>query len=194
MMMKIYAIAFLLILIMPPGFTQELKTATFAGGCFWCMEEAFEKVKGVTSVVSGFHGGREKNPTYKQVAAGNTGHFESVEVVYDSEVVSYKKLLEVFWTNIDPVNADGQFCDEGTQYRSGIFYHNDEQKRLIDASVKELKAIKPLLQPIATVVEPATTFYPAKPALQDYYKRHPWVYKFYKSTCKREKRLKAIWN
>jgi peptide-methionine (S)-S-oxide reductase len=167
--------------------------ATFAGGCFWCMEEAFDKVPGVISTVSGYMGGQVKNPTYEQVSAGRTGHAEVVQVEYDPAKVSYEKLLEAFWRNIDPTQKDGQFCDHGSQYRSGIFHHDDEQKRLAEASRAELLKNKPFKGAIVSEITKSSQFYPAEGYHQDYYLKNPTRYKFYKSGCGREARLKQLW-
>jgi len=167
--------------------------ATFAGGCFWCMEEVYDKVPGVTRTVSGYMGGKGKNPTYEQVSTGRTGHAEVVQVEYDPAKVSYAKLLEVFWRNIDPTQKDGQFCDHGSQYRSGIFYHDEEQKRLAEASRRTLQKTKPFRGEIVTEVTAAAVFYAAEGYHQDYYQKNPARYKFYKSGCGRDARLQQLW-
>lgn len=172
---------------------RGLEKATFAGGCFWCMEEAFEKVDGVVSVISGYTGGSKANPSYGEVSAGVTGHAESVEVVYDPGKISYQKLLDVFWHNIDPITPDRQFCDKGVQYRSAIFYHNDIQKRLAQESEQVIERTKPFKEPIVTQIVPASTFYAAEDYHQDYYKRNPIRYKFYKYNCGRAQRLEDLW-
>ena len=171
----------------------EAARATFAGGCFWCVEEAFEKVPGVVSAVSGYTGGDVDNPTYKQVTSGRTGHAEAVEVVYDPAQVTYEQLLDVFWRNVDPTVADRQFCDVGNQYRAAIFAHDDEQMRLAEASRKALEASKPFAEPILTPVVAASTFYPAEDYHQDYYKHHPLRYRIYKWNCGRAQRLAELW-
>jgi peptide-methionine (S)-S-oxide reductase len=167
--------------------------ATFAGGCFWCMEEAFEGVPGVVAVASGYMGGHVPNPSYEQVSAGTTGHAEVVEVLYDPTKVSYSALLEVFWHNIDPLTPNAQFCDRGTQYRAAIFYHNDEQKQLAEASKQALINAQQFSTPVVTQVEMGSTFYPAEEYHQDYYKKNPIRYKFYKYNCGRAQRLKELW-
>jgi len=167
--------------------------ATFAGGCFWCMEEAYEKVPGVMAAVSGYMGGRTKNPTYEQVSTGRTGYAEVVQVEYDPSKVSYAKLVETFWHNIDPTQPNAQFCDYGSQYRSAIFYQNAEQKKIADASKAALAKNKPFRGDIVTEITPAGQFYPAEEYHQDYYKKNPVRYKFYKSGCGREARLNALW-
>lgn len=167
--------------------------ATFAGGCFWCMEEAFESVTGVISVTSGYMGGKTKNPTYEQVSSGRTGHAEVVQVDFDPKRVSYEKLLDAFWRNIDPTQSDGQFCDHGSQYRSVIFYQDDEQKRLAEASRAKLLKSKPFKGAIVTDITKAGEFYPAEDYHQDYYKKNPVRYKFYKTGCGRAARLKELW-
>ena len=167
--------------------------ATFAGGCFWCMEHPFDEIPGVVSVTSGYTGGQKKNPTYEEVSAGGTGHAESVQVVYDPAKVTYEKLLKVFWHNIDPTAKDRQFCDSGHQYRSAIFYHNEEQHRLALQSKAELEKNKTFREPVVTEIEPATEFYPAEGYHQHYYKKNPIRYKFYRSRCGRDQRLKELW-
>jgi len=167
--------------------------ATFAGGCFWCVEEAFDKVPGVLATISGYTGGKTKSPTYEQVSGGRTGHTEAVQVEYDPKRVSYEKLLDVFWRNIDPTQRDAQFCDHGSQYRSGIFYHDDEQRKLAEASKAALMKNKPFKGEIVTEVTRASEFYAAEDYHQDYYQKNPVRYKFYKTGCGREARLKELW-
>ena len=173
--------------------TPHLEKATFAGGCFWCMEEALDKVDGVVSTLSGYTGGRTKNPAYEEVSAGKTGHTEAVEVLYDPAKLSYAKLLDVFWRNIDPTTADRQFCDVGTQYRAAIFYHNETQKRLAEESKQRLETSRPFKEPIITGIMPASVFYPAEEYHQDFYKKNPLRYKFYKFNCGRAQRLQDLW-
>jgi peptide-methionine (S)-S-oxide reductase len=170
---------------------QRSAVATFAGGCFWCVEADFDKVDGVISTTSGYTGGRTANPTYEQVSHGGTGHAESVEIVYDPAKVSYKKLLDVFWHNIDPLAKDRQFCDHGDQYRSAIFYHDEEQRALAEASKAEVE--KRFEQPVATQIVPAGPFYKAEEYHQDYYKKNPIRYKFYRYNCGRDARLEELW-
>ena len=170
---------------------QELAKATFAGGCFWCMEPPFDALDGVVSTTSGYTGGHAANPTYEQVSAGKTGHTEVVEIVYDPRKITYGRLLDVFWRNIDPLTANAQFCDKGSQYRSGIFVHDDTQRRLAQAS-KDAVAQR-LQKPIVTEITAASPFWPAEEYHQDYYKKNPIRYKFYRSTCGRDGRLEAIW-
>jgi peptide-methionine (S)-S-oxide reductase len=165
--------------------------ATFAGGCFWCTEADFDKVEGVVSTTSGFIGGMVVNPTYEQVVTGRTGHTEAVEVVYNPAAVSYEQLLEVFWKNHDPLAKDRQFCDRGNQYRPGIFYHNDEQRRLAEATKQKYQAR--FKQPIQTEITAATTFYKAEEYHQDYYKKNPVRYQFYRFNCGRDARLEELW-
>ena len=168
-------------------------TAIFAGGCFWCMEHDFDQVPGVISTTSGYTGGHVANPSYEQVSAGGTGHAESVQVRYDPRKVGYQKLLDVYWHNIDPVAVDRQFCDRGSQYRSAIFYLDDAQKRLAEASKRKLEASGRFTQPIATQIVAAGRFYPAEEYHQDYYKKNPIRYKFYRFNCGRDQRLEEIW-
>lgn len=172
---------------------QKLEKATFAGGCFWCMEEALDKVEGVVSTTSGYTGGRAANPTYEDVSAGVTGHTESVEILYDPAKVSYAKLLEVFWRNIDPTTPDRQFCDRGNQYRSAIFYHDETQKRLAEESKRALEKSKPFKEPIATEIAPASAFYPAEEYHQNFYEKNPIRYRLYKYNCGRAQRLQDLW-
>ena len=167
--------------------------AIFAGGCFWCMEQAMEKVAGVKNAISGYIGGTVKNPTYRQVSAGGTGHTEAVKVIYDPKIVGYQTLLTTFWHNIDPLVADRQFCDGGTQYRAGIFYLNDAQRKLAQASKDKLIAQKIFKQPIVTEVTKASTFWPAEEYHQNYYNKNPIRYNYYKFACGRKKRLKQLW-
>ncbi len=182
----------------PPAIAagQPLKTsesATFAGGCFWCMEPPFDKLEGVISTTSGYTGGRTQNPTYEEVSSGSTGHAESIRIVYDPSKISYSRLLQVFWHNIDPTAANRQFCDSGHQYRSAIFYHNETQKKLALESKQALEKAKILHGPIVTEIAPASTFFPAEQYHQDYYRKNPIRYKYYRYSCGRDKRLKEIW-
>jgi peptide-methionine (S)-S-oxide reductase len=172
---------------------QTLSTATFAAGCFWCAEEAFEKVPGVVSVVSGYTDGRTRNPSYEMVSAGTTGHAEAVEVKFDAAKVSYEKLLDVFWVNHDPTYTDRQFCDHGSQYRPGIFWHGEEQKRRAEASKAKYEKLKAFKQPIVTPIVKASEFWPAEEYHQDYYKKNPVRYKFYANGCGRYSRLDELW-
>lgn len=172
---------------------QTPAKAIFAGGCFWCMEEAFEKVPGVLSVVSGYTDGRTENPTYEQVGSGLTGHTEAVEVVYDPAKVSYEKLLEVFWFNHDPTTLDRQFCDSGSQYRPGIYWLTEEQRRLAEASRAKWEKEKPFKGKILTPIVKASRFWPAEEYHQDYYKKNPVRYQFYVNGCGRYARLDQLW-
>ena len=172
-----------------PGLTH----ATFAGGCFWCMEPPFEKLPGVVSVTSGFTGGPEKNPTYEQVSNHATGHAESVEIVFDPKVVSYSRLLEVFWHNVDPTTADREFCDSGRQYRTGIFVHDAEQRRLAEESKRGIERTKTFSGPVLTTIENAGPFYAAEDYHQDFYKKSPVRYYSYRAGCGRDRRLKELW-
>ncbi len=171
----------------------NLQKATFAGGCFWCMEHPFDELPGVVSVTSGYTGGHKKNPTYEEVSAGATGHAEAVQVVYDPAKVSYQKLLTRFWHNIDPTVKDRQFCDVGDQYRSAIFYHNDDQRRLALRSRQAIESSRRFKVPIATELVAATEFYPAEEYHQHYYKKNPIRYSYYRLSCGRDKRLKELW-
>jgi peptide-methionine (S)-S-oxide reductase len=179
-----------------PGTASDrpLATATFAGGCFWCMEPPFDKLDGVVATTSGYTGGQTVNPTYEQVSAGGTGHAESVQVAYDPAKVSYETLLDVFWHNIDPLTANAQFCDHGTQYRSAIFYGNEEERRLAEASKAALEQSGRFKgRPIVTEIVPASTFYPAEEYHQDYYLKNPVRYHYYRYRCGRDQRLQELW-
>ena len=171
----------------------NLEKATFAGGCFWCMEHPFDEIPGVVSVTSGYTGGLKKDPTYKEVSAGGTGHAESVQVVYDPARITYEKLLSVFWHNVDPTAKDRQFCDSGHQYRSAIFYHNEEQRRLALQSKALLEKNKTFKEPVVTEIVQASEFYPAEDYHQHYYKNNPIRYKYYRYRCGRDQRLKELW-
>jgi peptide-methionine (S)-S-oxide reductase len=172
---------------------DKTEMAIFAGGCFWCMEEAFEKVDGVLEAVSGYIGGSVANPSYEQVSAGRTGHAEAIEVTYRPDKVSYQDLLAVFWRNIDPTTPNRQFCDGGSQYRAEIFYLGAEQQALAEASLADIKASKPFAAPVVTGLSAASKFYPAEDYHQDYYKKNPRRYKFYKWNCGRAQRLEELW-
>jgi peptide-methionine (S)-S-oxide reductase len=166
------------------------ETATFSGGCFWCMEGPFDSLPGVISVTSGYTGGPVRNPSYEQVSSGGTGHRESVEIIFDPTKITYAKLLDVFWHNIDPLDNGGQFCDKGPQYRSGIFYHDATQQKLAEESKA---AVEKKLGRVATDILPASNFWPAEEYHQHYYKKNPVRYHFYRFNCGRDQRLKAVW-
>jgi peptide-methionine (S)-S-oxide reductase len=170
---------------------QERARATFAGGCFWCMEPPFDKLDGVVSTTSGYTGGRTADPTYEQVSAGRTGHAEVVEVLYDPRKVTYSQLLDVFWRNIDPLTANAQFCDVGSQYRAAIFVHDETQRRLAEES--KAAVARRLQKPVVTEVVTASKFWPAEDYHQDYYKKNPIRYNLYRAGCGRDQRLEAIW-
>lgn len=180
---------------LPAAPTTQARTAkaTFAGGCFWCMEPPFDTVRGVISTTSGYTGGTKKNPTYEEVSAGGTGHAESVEVLYDPTKVSYRHLLDIFWHNVDPLTADRQFCDVGHQYRTAIFYHDEEQHRLADSTKAALESSGRFKQPIVTEIVPAGPFWPAEEYHQDYYRKNPIRYHFYRTACGRDSRLREVW-
>lgn len=173
--------------------SENTSVATFAGGCFWCMEAPFDKLQGVTSTTSGYTGGHTNNPTYKQTSSGKTGHTEAVQIVYNPEQISYEKLLEVFWRNIDPTTPNQQFCDKGNQYRSEIFYHDATQKQLAGSSKITLDKNKPFAESIVTQITKASTFYAAEDYHQDYYKKNPIRYRYYRYGCGRDKRLEQLW-
>jgi peptide-methionine (S)-S-oxide reductase len=173
--------------------TVKTERAIFAGGCFWCMEKPFDELPGVISVMSGYTGGHSRNPTYKEVSAGGTGHAEAVEVVYDPANISYDRLVTVFWHNIDPTVRDRQFCDTGDQYRSAIFYTTEEQHRIALQSKAGLEKNKPFREPIVTDIVKAEEFYQAEEYHQKYYKKNPIRYKYYRNGCGRDRRLKELW-
>ncbi|TXL69410.1 peptide-methionine (S)-S-oxide reductase MsrA [Vineibacter terrae] len=178
-----------------PSFAQApaRAVAVFAGGCFWCMEPPFDKLDGVTATISGYTGGHQANPTYEQVSTGGTGHLEAVRVEYDPARVSYEKLLEVFWRNIDPLDAHGQFCDKGEQYLSAIFVADDQQRAAAEASKAALERSGKLPGPIVTRILPAGAFYPAEDYHQDYYRKNPLKYSYYRWGCGRDARLERLW-
>lgn len=202
---KLCGVRFLLCLVivacgpMPSSHADSVSTqdglarAFFAGGCFWCMEPPYDELEGVESTTSGYIGGDVENPSYKQVSGGGTGHAEAVEVRYDPEVIEYEQLLKVFWRNIDPLAVDRQFCDEGAQYRSAIFYLNEKQQRLAEASKRELEDSGRFERTIVTEITAAGTFYPAENYHQDYYEKNPLRYKFYRFSCGRDGRLEELW-
>ena len=171
--------------------TAGQASAVFAGGCFWCVEEAFDKLPGVVATTSGYTGGTVENPTYRQVSAGGTGHFEAVKVEYDPAQVSYEQLLDTFWKNVDPFDPIGQFCDKGESYLSAVFVGNEEEKLLAEADKSEISA--KFAMPVATAILPEAQFYPAEDYHQDYYKKNPARYKYYKWGCGRAQRLEEIW-
>ena len=171
-----------------------LEKATFAGGCFWCVETAFEGLSGVTAVISGYTGGSQTNPTYEEVSSGRTGHLESVEITYDPKRITYAQLLEIFWHNIDPTQAYGQFCDHGTQYRSAIFYHDAAQKQLAEASKRTLESRPRRFKgAFVTSIVPASRFWPAEEYHQDFYRKDPVRYESYRTGCGRDRRLTELW-
>jgi peptide-methionine (S)-S-oxide reductase len=174
----------------PPG---AFATATFAGGCFWCMEPPFETLPGVVSVTSGYTGGTVDRPTYEQVSAGGTGHAEAVQIVYDPATITYRQLLDVFWHNVDPLTRDAQFCDHGRQYRSAIFYHDESQHQQALASTAALEASHQLPGPIVTEIVPASRFWPAEEYHQDYHRKNPIRYGYYRWSCGRDQRLRELW-
>lgn len=186
-------VAFSNVLLQPVVESSEPAKAYFAGGCFWCMEEAFEKVDGVIAAVSGYMGGTVQNPSYEEVSSGRTGHAESIEVLYDPSKVTYNQLLEAFWRNVDPITPTAQFCDHGTQYRAAIFYQNDQEKRFAEESKQAIEQSKRFTQPIVTQIVMASQFYPAEEYHQDFYKKNPIRYKFYKYNCGRAQRLDELW-
>jgi peptide-methionine (S)-S-oxide reductase len=194
-MMRSFALFLLTAATLAGAFAQvpaeRQAVATFAAGCFWCVESDFDKVEGVISTTSGYTGGKVPNPTYKQVSAGGTGHTEAVKIVYDPSKVSYAELLDVFWRNVDPLAKDRQFCDVGDQYRSAIFFHDEEQRQLAEAS--KMKVATRLNAPIQTQIVPAAAFYEAEDYHQEYYKKNPVRYNFYRWNCGRDQRLQQLW-
>ena len=183
------------VLLAAPGGAADSETAyaTLAAGCFWCIEADLEKVEGVLTVTSGYTGGTVANPTYKQVSKGKTGHTEAVRVVFDPQVISFEELLAIFWRNHDPTVADRQFCDIGEQYRAGIFYHDEGQREAAERSRAMLEQTKPFTNPIVTEITAASAFYPAEAYHQDYSKKNPIRYSYYRKSCGRDRRLKEIW-
>jgi methionine-S-sulfoxide reductase len=173
--------------------TQNLEIATFAGGCFWCMQAAFDEVKGVVSTAVGYTGGHKENPTYEEVCSGKTGHAEALKILYNPSQVSYQELLDVFWKNIEPTMLNRQFVDFGTQYRTAIFYHDEEQKRLAEASKENIEKSEKFYKPIVTEIKPASAFYKAEEYHQQYYKKNPVRYEFYEAHSGRSQYLKTIW-
>jgi peptide methionine sulfoxide reductase msrA/msrB len=172
---------------------EVLEKATFAGGCFWCIESAFDETEGVKEAISGYTGGKAKNPTYVDVCSGKTGHYEAVQVTFDTTKVTYKELVEVFWQQIDPTDPTGQFADKGSQYKTVIFYHNEQQKKIAEESKKKLEKSGKFDKPIVTEIKEATEFYPAEDYHQDYYKKCPVRYQNYKVGSGRESFLKKVW-
>ncbi len=173
--------------------SNPFEKATFAGGCFWCMEPPFEKLKGVSEVISGYSGGKEKNPTYQEVSMGMTQHLESIQVIYDPKLISYEKLLEVFWQNVDPTDDDGQFVDRGYHYRTAIFYQNETEKQLAEESKKQLEGSKVFKKPIVTEIRPFESFYPAEDYHQNYYKKNALHYQFYRFNSGRDQFIEKNW-
>lgn len=190
MRLRAALLASLLLLLAPTARAAEA-VATFAGGCFWCMEQPFETLPGVTSVTAGYTGGSKKAPTYEEVSDGGTGHAEAVQIAYDPAKVSFEKLLDVFWHNIDPTVADRQFCDVGAQYRSAIFVHDAAQRKAAEASLAEVQ--KKLGVPVKTQIVDAGPFYPAEEYHQDYYRKNPIRYRYYRYGCGRDARLEEVW-
>ena len=190
--MKYFLIIFIFLININFSYSAQKDKAYFAGGCFWCVEESFEKLKGVEEVISGYSGGVTENPTYKEVTYGNTGHFEVVEIIYNKEIISFKELLENFWVNIDPFDAFGQFCDKGYSYRSVAFYTNDDEKDLIEKDIEKLESR--FNKKVVTYVRNFKKFYKAEEYHQDFYKIKLERYLRYKKACGREETLKRIWS
>ena len=190
--MKFFIIIIFVFLVNNPSKALGEDKAYFAGGCFWCVEESFEKLNGVIEVISGYSGGTSENPTYKEVTYGNTGHFEVVEIIYNKDIISFEELLKNYWINIDPFDAYGQFCDKGYSYRSVVFYQNDKEKKLIERDVKNLE--KKFNKKVVTYLREFKKFYKAENRHQNFYKVYFQNYLRYKKACKREETLKEIWN
>lgn len=190
MQWKSLTVALALALLAPAASAQELETAVFAGGCFWCVESDFDKVPGVVSTVSGYTGGRTENPTYPQVTAGGTGHYEAVEITYDPSKVSYDALLIAFWHSVDPTDDGGQFCDRGHSYKTAVFA-NEEQRKIAESSRRAAQSM--LDQPIVTPILDAAPFYAAEDYHQDYYEKNPVRYRFYRFSCGRDRRVEDVW-
>lgn len=191
--MKIALILFLSLFIHSVFADKQPEIAIFAGGCFWCMEPPFDKLDGVISTTSGYTAGQKENPGYEEVSSGDTGHTEAVQIVFDPEKVSYEELLDVFWKNIDPFVINRQFCDSGNQYRSGIYYLNQDQEKSAKLSLQHLEKTKTIEKPVVTEIVAASTFYPAEEYHQDYYIKNPLRYKFYRYSCGRDQRLEELW-
>ena len=191
-MKKIFAIILAIFLSSNVSDSKTIKEAYFAGGCFWCMEESFESIKGVEEVISGYSGGKSKNPTYKEVTYGNTGHFEAVKIIYDENIINYKGLLNIYWKNIDPFDSAGQFCDKGFSYRSVAFYQNQNEKKEIENSIKNIEK-RFEGKKVVTFIRKFEKFYPAEDYHQDYYQENFMNYLLYKKACGREKILEKIW-
>jgi peptide-methionine (S)-S-oxide reductase len=181
------------LLALAPAQAQTRAVAVFAGGCFWCMEPPFDKLDGVLATTSGYIGGTKADPTYEQVTSGRTGHYEALQVEYDPARVSYQQLLDVFWRNIDPLDASGQFCDKGPQYRSAIFALDDSQRAAAEASKAALEKSGKLPGRIVTEILPAAKFYPAEAYHQDYYRKNSASYTYYRWSCGRDRRLEKLW-
>ena len=190
--MKKLILIFLITIFITSSNAKNIDEAYFAGGCFWCVEEFFEKTKGVKEVISGYSGGNTTNPTYKEVTYGNTGHFEAAKIIYDADIISYKKLLNLYWQNIDPFDSAGQFCDKGLSYRSVAFYKNQNEKKEIENSIKNIEK-KFKNKKVVTFVKKFNKFYPAEDYHQDYYQENFMNYLLYKKACGRKERLKEIW-
>ena len=191
-MKKIFLITLIVLLPSNIALSKNIKEAYFAGGCFWCMEDAFEKIKGIEEVISGYSGGDTENPTYKEVTYGNTGHFEAAKIIYDNNIINYKKILNFYWKNIDPFDSDGQFCDKGSSYRSVAFYTNEDEKKEIENSIISIEE-KFKGKKVVTFVKKFEIFYPAEDYHQDYYQENFLNYLRYKKACGREQTLKNIW-
>lgn len=191
--MKILLLFLLSLFFTPILAEEQQETAIFAGGCFWCMEPPFDKLDGVISTTSGYTAGHKINPTYKEVSSGGTGHTEAIQIVFNPEKISYVELLGIFWKNIDPVAVNRQFCDAGTQYRSGIYYRDATQEKAAKQSLQQLEQSNTFVETIVTEILPASTFYPAEDYHQDYYQKNPLRYKYYRYRCGRDQRLQELW-
>jgi peptide-methionine (S)-S-oxide reductase len=192
-MKKIILTVFITMVGIMTNANAKTEVATLAGGCFWCIESDYEKIKGVISVQSGYTGGKEPNPTYEQVSSGKTGHVEVVQIVFNPDIISYREIMGKFWRSIDPLNPNGQFCDIGPQYRSEVFYRNEEQKKIAQETKREIDESGVLPSKIVTQITEASIFYPAEEYHQDYYKKNPIRYKYYRYSCGRDKRVEELW-
>jgi len=198
MIMRVTITMLLIWLFSVPAFAEtatepKLESVVLGGGCFWCIEADYEKLDGVVDVISGYAGGHVKNPTYQQVSAGGSGHIEVVKVIYDANKINYSQILDYFWRHVDPTRDDGQFCDRGSQYRPAIFYQDEAEKKLAIASTKKTEETKPFEQTLKVELIQADTFYPAEDYHQDYYKKNPVRYNFYRFNCGRDARVEQLW-
>ena len=189
--MKKIILTLLLIILSTNLYASNIQKVYFAGGCFWCMEESFDKVRGVIETISGYSGGHVKNPKYEDVVKNTTGHYETLEITYDSSITNFKKLLEIYWINVDPFDADGQFCDKGESYKSVVFFKDSDQKKIVEVSIKNIE--NKFNKKVVTYVKKFKEFYKAETYHQDYYEKNFIRYLMYKKSCQREETLNKIW-